>query len=131
MVTAVRRGHPLPRPVVLTLFVYGLGWGALTIAGRGDRWAGPTLQVAQEFAGGPVSWGAALMAFCAAGATGLWLGRLTAVQAALVSCGVWSVAFAICLGAAPVVNSQAALTGAVTWGFHAALFLAAARRVRW
>lgn len=117
--------------LVVTLFVYGLTWGVLTIAGRGDRWAGPTLDVARRFAGGPLSWGIALAGFSLAGAVGVWLGRRSITQAALVSCGVWSIAFAGCLAAAVAVNSQAALTGSVTWGFHAALFLAAARRVRW
>lgn len=130
MATAVPR-QPLPPILVAVLLVYGLIWGSLTIAGRDERWAGPAFQVAREFSGGPATWGAALAVFGALGLVGTAVGRLTVIQAGLVSSGIWSIAFAICLAAAPVVNTQAALTGALTWLFHAALFLAAARRVRW
>lgn len=128
------RSGPPPPVHLLSLFVYGALWGALTIAGRGDRWAGPTFQVVREYGGGPTPWGLGLLLFCVAGLAGVAghkSGRRTVTQMALVSAGIWSVAFGVCLAAAVAVNPQAALTGAATWGFHAWLFLHAARRMRW
>ncbi len=115
----------------LTCLAYAVVWGAVTIAGERGRWSGPVFAVARDFAGGPTSWGTALIAFAALGVLGVVRDDRMLAQAGLVMCLLWSVAFAACLGAAAVRDPNATWTGVVTWGFHALLFFVAARRATW
>lgn len=117
----------LRRRIAAVLFAYGLIWGAVTVAGRGERWTGPAFDFARQVAGGPTSWGAALAAFCAAGLIGIALGHTIIPQAAFAASALWSACFTASFVAAGAGNPHASWGVVITWAFHTILFAAAAR----